>query len=930
MQKFLGRVRLKGKYPLYTAQKHVIAAITKGFEKRDSILLVGQMGVGKTAQGSSTAVAIASGAVKELQDDIRPDQVILVICPPHLIDKWKRELLSIHPNMLVERLDRHEDIRVFMDKTKRMGAGIPKIGLIKRDLTKLGCSRDVAVVWRKEAIALWRSDQPTPVGYEDHQRIVKKKIPKCPHCGCTVMQERNGNTVPASESWLKSGKRNCLNCNTPLWQEARDRGSQPKPGYKYPPKNPRYRLDTYIKKQYSDRVYLLIWDEVHECASTTTGNGEAFGRLAGIADKVLAMTGTPFNGKASSLFNIQYHLNPRVRQRYNRGGANRYDRKERGSHHFQKLLDGNSKQRGRAESQWVSDMGVREQVVEERPTYDAVTGAYTGTSTYERPYEEAPGISPLLVAEVLDHTIFFSLQDLGKALPRYEEIALPAEMDADTYDEYDRTRALLKDYLIQRKWEGDNSFRGAYLQWSLGWVNAAFRPMDVIHNIKHPITGEKRPHVVTTIPSYGDNRVYNKEQALIDLLTDELEAGRPCVVYLRQTATRDIQPRIESLIRQHVPNANPYILKNTVQAEKREKVIEQQIAKGINIVICNPELVKTGLDLIFFPTLVFFEITFNLGTMMQAAARAYRLNQTHDHCKTYYLYCTGTMEHTAVQLMSRKQRAAKLLTGDIGLTGLDSLTEGESGFEEALLNAIAKDEALLDPSEMFKASAGQTVIDAEDAAYWNVELSDDEDDDPLVQAAIELGGEVDDEPLPDNMFTPKSFDTSKLVRYVSQYLDTVHLIHDTAKRSKLQAKLLAMLEHGIENDDGTRKVVGMTDPEFAQYPVHEETMVRHVTSWLKKHHFVFTGCEEDTAIKIVDLGKQALGLIPIKLDVFEKMQDMRDEELQQSLPKREATPKRRSKTIDLNALPDNIDETEQVIRPLEVTSDDSPKQLAMF
>ncbi len=43
---FLDRIRLKGKYPLYAAQKHVIAAITKGFEKRDSILLVGQMGTG--------------------------------------------------------------------------------------------------------------------------------------------------------------------------------------------------------------------------------------------------------------------------------------------------------------------------------------------------------------------------------------------------------------------------------------------------------------------------------------------------------------------------------------------------------------------------------------------------------------------------------------------------------------------------------------------------------------------------------------------------------------------------------------------------------------------------------------------------------------------------------------------------------------------
>jgi hypothetical protein len=60
-------------------------------------------------------------------------------------------------------------------------------------------------------------------------------------------------------------------------------------------------------------------------------------------------------------------------------------------------------------------MGVRERVIEERPQYDADTGAYTGTTTYERPYTEAPGISPLLVAEMLEHSVYFSLKDLGKA-----------------------------------------------------------------------------------------------------------------------------------------------------------------------------------------------------------------------------------------------------------------------------------------------------------------------------------------------------------------------------------------------------------------------------------------------------------------------------------------------------------------------------------
>ncbi|MEO0562748.1 MAG: DUF6094 domain-containing protein, partial [Chloroflexota bacterium] len=528
--RFLGRVRLNGKYPLYTAQKHVIAAITKGLEHRKGILLSGQMGSGKTAMGSSAAAAIASGTVAALRDQMRDNQVVLIVAPPHLIEKWKRELLSIHPKSIVSRLDRHEDVKAFMAKAAKVGEGVPKIGLIKRDLTKLGCAREVAVVWRDQPVALWPPNQPTPEGYEPSDRISKQRVPTCPHCGATITQERKGNTVTASANWLKSGKRSCQACLTPLWSEARDRGSRPKPGHKYAPKNPRYRIDSCIKRHYSDRVYLLIWDECHEGSNISSGNGEAFGRLAGVAQKVLGLTGTPFNGRASSLFNLQYHLNERVRQRFPWGGADRLSRKERGSRSYQTVIESAGKQRGRAESRWVEVMGVRECVVEERPTYDSETGAYTGTSTYEKPYTEAPGISPLLVAEMLDHTIFFSLADLGKHLPRYEEIALPVEMDADTYEQYDSTRSLLKDYLVQRRWEGDNSFRGSYLQWAMGWPSSMFRPTEVIHNLKHPLTGKKRPHTVTKIPSFGEDRIYAKEQALIDLLTEELAAGRPCVV----------------------------------------------------------------------------------------------------------------------------------------------------------------------------------------------------------------------------------------------------------------------------------------------------------------------------------------------------------------------------------------------------------------
>lgn len=449
--------------------------------------------------------------------------------------------------------------------------------------------------------------------------------------------------------------------------------------------------------------------------------------------------------------------------------------------------------------------------------------------------------------------------------------------------------------------------------------------------------------------------MYAKEQALIDLLTEELANNRPCVVYLRQTATRDIQPRIEKLIREHVAGAVPYILKNTVAAERREKVIEQEVQNGSNVIICNPELVKTGLDLVFAPTLIFFEIVFNLSTQMQAAARSYRLNQTHEHCKTIYLFAEETMEHTAVQLMSRKQRAAKLLTGDIGLTGLEALTEGEGGFESALLDAIAKDDVLVDPSEMFKAQSGE--LDAEDAAFWNVEVDEDSDamqdsPDPLLAEAIQLGGIVrEDEKQPvvanvqtndKRQATPEPANTRKVQRFVRRYLDTVSLIHDVSKNAELQAELLTAMLHGILNDDETRKVVGLLDTDFAQYPVHEEQLIKWVRSWLKRKRYVFMGCEEEVAQNAVTVAKQAIGIEPLQLDVFGALQDMKDEQLQtavindlqqlQSQPSK-PTSKKRKKTINLMAIPEDDAEDSARQRPLasgQTVEDDTPKQLAMF
>src|SRR3546814_14208975 len=60
------------------------------------------------------------------------------------------------------------------------------------------------------------------------------------------------------------------------------------------------------------------------------------------------------------------------------------------------------------------------------------------------------------------------------------------------------------------------------------------------------------------------------------------------------------------------------VLRASVDASQREDWIAEQIDRGIDVLITNPELVKTGLDLLEFPTIVFLQSGWNVYTLQQA------------------------------------------------------------------------------------------------------------------------------------------------------------------------------------------------------------------------------------------------------------------------------------------------------------------------
>ena len=70
-------------------------------------------------------------------------------------------------------------------------------------------------------------------------------------------------------------------------------------------------------------------------------------------------------------------------------------------------------------------------------------------------------------------------------------------------------------------------------------------------------------------------------------------------------------------------------------------------------ILSYPRLVETGLDLLDFPTMIFYEIENSLYTLMQAARRSWRLGQTRP-VEVYWPYYRDTMEHRAVALIGKQ------------------------------------------------------------------------------------------------------------------------------------------------------------------------------------------------------------------------------------------------------------------------------------
>ena len=626
---------------LYGAQADVAQAIALSMRRYQVDFISGEMGTGKTRMGSVVPYLLHNGRGYRY----------FVMCPPHLVLKWEREIQNMVPEAKVHVVRSLSDLLAVV-ASRPWSAEVPEYVIISRETMKLGTTSRPAVMMGFRPIAPGQ-----PIGKGEHHYG-----PICPTCG-TVLLDKEGAPMDDPFSNQKDCNRKCKCCGEVLWSAGlpgpyRGRALRRPEGFRDVENVKvlrRWPLADYIKRHLKGWADGLIVDEVHELKAADSAQGNALGALAAAVKYVLALTGTLSGGYATDLFPILYRMRPALMKaegfEYNALNkfAQAYGRVERITKTSDED-DGPSKERNTRSKGKKSRSHVKVR----------------------------PGISPMMYGRFLmPNTAFVELADLGRVLPSYHEEVELVPMEPDLAVAYQDFSSTLKAKVQELLDKGSKRLLGAYLQALLNYPDKPFDAPPVIDKA----TGD-----TVATPKPLDKRFdRNKVARLAQICRQEKLDGRKVLVYATATNLRDVQPYLREVLEANGLRV-AIMYGKQVKPEKREHWIAEQVSKGIDVLICNPALVATGLDLLAFPTIAWFQTGYSTFTLRQASRRSWRIGQRAP-VKVYFMAYSDTLQESCLQLMGSKLAASMGLEGRWSEEGLQALCEGED-MSSALARAL--------------------------------------------------------------------------------------------------------------------------------------------------------------------------------------------------------------------------------------------------
>jgi hypothetical protein len=381
--------------------------------------------------------------------------------------------------------------------------------------------------------------------------------------------------------------------------------------------NPRWPLGTFIGQRWGDRVDLLLIDEVHEAAARDSAIATAIGHLIAHCRRTLAMSGTPGNGYASSLFWLAKRLGLSAVDDYSWDEASRFSR----------------------------ELGVIEEIERERLETRHAQTLRGNTQTTYTIVDEKPGITAM-----------------GYAMPPYDEQLVPLTMPpqvADAYAELEEEgRAIVRE-------ENGHDALGSYLHALLCWPLAPWSP--------RPIESHKAGLAYTPEPLNRD-LVLPHHDWLVETFAPALYDRRRTIVFLQHVRSvglvEDLLRKLPQLLRKrHGLHLRAAVLRSsTCAAGLRGAWFKGQEERGTMVVLTHPRLVGVGMNLVGWPNLTFLEPPYELIRALQARRRSWRPTQTQP-VNVRWLGYEGTLGEQALDIVGRKALASGLLMGDDVLGG---------------------------------------------------------------------------------------------------------------------------------------------------------------------------------------------------------------------------------------------------------------------
>ncbi|ASC88891.1 DEAD/DEAH box helicase [Alcaligenes faecalis] len=691
----------------FEAQAHAVHAVVKLLldHNEPAAVLNADMGTGKTMM----AICVAA-----LMQSTHPRT--LIVSPPHLVYKWRREILATVPGAKVWILNGPDTLRKLLALRNALGlkTSKPEFFVLGRVRMRMGFHWKPAFLTRQvlqdgqrfrfaccpdcmEPIERENADgEMMPLSAEAAALMLADRRCKCSHCDSTLWTLiRAGKRIDSMHDLVlgalkqmptigdKTARKllsifgedllgGMLDDNVYEFLNLMDetgelvfsdrqamRMERSLASFEFSIGEGGYQATEFIKR-YLPRGYfgLLVVDEGHEYKNEGSAQGQAMGVLASQCQKTLLLTGTLMGGYASDLFHLLWRINP-----------------------TQMIQDGFKPARngsmGSAAMAFMREHGVLKDVYKEStgPSHRTAKGKQMTVRT-----SKAPGFGPVgIMRYVVPITVFLKLRDIGQnVLPDYDEHFINVPMSQAQDEAYQRMAKHLVYELKKALAQKDNSLLGVVMNTLLAWPECCFRP----ETVRHP---RSKAVLFSQGPIFQESELTPKEQQLLDLCKQEKAQGRKVLVYSIYSGTRDTTARLKSHLEMN--GFKVAVLRASVDAARREDWVADQVERGIDVLVTNPELVKTGLDLLEFPTIVFMQSGFNVYTLMQAARRSWRIGQKHP-VKVVFLGYSGSSQVECLRLMAKKIAVTQSTSGDMPDCGLDVLNDAGDSIEVQLAKQL--------------------------------------------------------------------------------------------------------------------------------------------------------------------------------------------------------------------------------------------------